>query len=357
MSDLVRRPSAEISRDRHDPRDDWPEEARRLRADLVDLFGADDPLPDTAGAWIARQRSAHTRRAYARGFLRWAEYARSAGVHPLHAKLPLADAYANRLETAPTWVRVKGGKPGEKALAGAPMADSSRAQCISACGSFYTYAYRIQAVEADPFAAVIRPYVDPDYSPTEGMLPEETAALINTALRWSPRSYALATLLYLLGPRIDEVLSLDADAFGYDRGHHTLPLRVKGGKRPRAPLPPLVYDALMVYLDGRCTGPLFVTASGRRWSETEVWKHLRVLARRAGIPQQASIKPHMLRGAYVTDSLEAGVPFQEVQDSVNHASSRTTQRYNKRRRQLDNHPGYVLAPKLAERLNTGGKEA
>lgn len=351
MTDLVLRPSADVSTVRHDPRDDWPEEARRLRAALVDMFGPDDPLPDTAGAWNARQKSRNTRRAYARGFLRWVEYARSAGVHPLHAKLPLADAYANRLENAPTWVRVKGGKPGEQTLTGPPLADSSRAQYIASCGSFYTYAARIRIVEADPFAGVLRPYVDPDYSPTAGMLPEETAALIETARGWAPRSYALVALLYLLGPRIDEVLSLNVGHLGYDSGHHTLPLRLKGGKRRPVPLPPLVYGALMTYLGDRVDGPIFITSTGRRWTETEAWKHLRVLARRAGIPQQTSIKPHMLRGAYVTDSLEAGAKLEDVQDSVGHSSSRTTQRYNKRRRRLDNHPGYVLAPMLAARLS------
>jgi site-specific recombinase XerD len=117
-----------------------------------------------------------------------------------------------------------------------------------------------------------------------------------------------------------------------------------------APVPPLALDALLAYLNGRAAGPLFTTDSGWRWTQPEVWKHLRVLARQAGLPQAASIKPHTLRHQFITDNLANGVALQEVQDAVSHSDPRTTQRYNRRRRQLDNHPAYALASRLAERL-------
>ncbi|MFI8499478.1 tyrosine-type recombinase/integrase [Streptomyces sp. NPDC085524] len=338
---LVPRQSSEVSTHRHDPRDDWPAEARALRDHLAALY--DEPLPTVAGAWLARQKSRHTRLAYSRNFKRWEEYARAAGIHPLQARLPLADAYANHLAQLP------GRKPGTT------MSASGVAQALAAAGSFYTYAVRVEAAAADPFASVDRPYIDPDYSPTEGMLPAETERLIATAKAWAPRSYALVALLYLLGPRIDEVLSLDADQLGYDRGHHTLPLRLKGGKRKRVPLPPLAYDALVTYLGDRRDGPLFQTETGARWTQPQVWTHLRVLAKHASIPQSTSIKPHMLRHAFITDSLDAKLPLQDVQDAVGHSDSRTTQRYNRRRRQLDNHPAYTLAAGLAERLQPGSE--
>jgi hypothetical protein len=46
--------------------------------------------------------------------------------------------------------------------------------------------------------------------------------------------------------------------------------------------------------------------------------------------------------------------LQDVQDAVSHSDPRTTQRYNRRRRQLDNHPAYQLAAKLGERLQADG---
>ncbi|WP_405548721.1 tyrosine-type recombinase/integrase [Streptomyces microflavus] len=345
MTALVPRPSAELSTDRHDPRDDWPDEARTLADHLASIYGDRDPLPTLAGGWVARQKSRHTRRAYVRTFKVWEEYARSTGIHPLQAKLPLADAYAKNLAKTPT-------------RNGRPPAETTQAQALAAAGSFYTYAARLQAVDTDPFAAVNRPYVDPDYSPTEGLTEAEMDRLIETARDWAPRSYALVMLLYLTGARIDEILALNAEQLGYDRGHRTLPLRQKGGKRRPAPVPPIALDALLAYLDGRTKEALFITDSGRRWTQPEVWKHLRVLARRAGIPQAATIKPHTLRHQFITDSLaDPNTKLQDVQDAVSHSDPRTTQRYNRRRGMLDNHPAYGLAAKLAGRLQRESGES
>lgn len=351
MNELEIRQTAELSTARHDPRDDWPPEARHLRDDLVDVYGTGDPLPDLAGGWVARQRSAASRRAYARRFRAWEAYSRSAGTHPLRATLPLADAYARHIETAPTLARVKGGRRGETAPTGAPLSPAGQAQALSAASSFYGYAAQLGAVPANPFAAVRRPEIDRDHSTTEGLTPEETARLLTAARDYAPRSYALACLLYMLGPRVDELLALDVTALGYDRGHRTLPLRRKGGRITPVPVPPAALDALLLYLDGRQDGPLFTTGSGRRWSEPEVWKHLRVLARRAGIPQAESIKPHALRHGFITDALEQGVPLHQVQDAAGHRDPRTTQRYNRRRGRLDGHPAYTVAAAMAERLD------
>lgn len=337
MTALIPRPSAELSTDRHDPRDDWPDEARQLADHLTAIYGDRDPLPTVAGGWIARQKSRHTRRAYVRTFKAWEGYARSAGIHPLRTNLPLADSYAKNLAKTPT----RNGKP---------PAETTQAQALAAAGSFYTYATRIQAVDCNPFASVLRPYVDPDYSPTQGITEKEAARLVEAARRWAPRSHALVMLLYLTGARVSELLSLDVNQLGYDRGHRTLPLTQKGGKKRPAPVPPLALDALLMYIDGRTEGPLFTTRTCRRWTQPEVWKHLRVLARRAGIPQAGSIKPHTLRHQFITDALASGVPLQDVQDAVSHSDPRTTQRYNRRRQQLDGHPAYALAARISQRL-------
>ncbi|WP_326655029.1 tyrosine-type recombinase/integrase [Streptomyces sp. NBC_01750] len=70
---------------------------------------------------------------------------------------------------------------------------------------------------------------------------------------------------------------------------------------------------------------MFATRAGARLREPEVWKLLRRLAAKAGLPQAASIKPHVLRHGFITDSLYVGVP---LQDAVNHKAPRTTQRDN-----------------------------
>lgn len=348
---LVTRPASEVSTVRHDPTDDWHPEARKLRAHLEDIYGAGDPLPLLAGGWVTRQRSRHTRTAYARQFRYWEAYVRSTGGHPLEVRMPLADAYASRLQTAPTLRRVKGGRRGEMAADGKPAGARSRAQALTACSSFYRYAKALGVVQANPFSAVQRPRINADYSPTDGLMPAETDKLLATARAWAPRSYALVSLLYLLGLRVDELLKLDASQLGYDTGHHVLPIKRKGYDDPqKVPVPPAALDALLTYLDGRRDGPLFATRSGTRWTEPQVWAHLRVLARHAGIPQASVIHPHTLRHCMITDGLEAGVKLEVMQDAAGHRDPRTTQRYNRRRGLLDNHPAYLLSAKMAERM-------
>ncbi|MEU4584459.1 tyrosine-type recombinase/integrase [Kitasatospora aureofaciens] len=332
-----------------DPRDDWPIEARQLCADLAAEWGGGGPLPDLAGGWIAHYRSPNTRRTYARHFRVWSGYCGERGHHPLDAASALADAFARHLETAPTLVRVRGGAYGEMAPTGAPYSDAARANVLSACSSFYRYAAKTKALSAgDPFADVLRPPIDPDHSATEGLTPEENLRLIETACARSKRAYALVLCLYVLFLRVDSLLAADVTDLGYDRGHHMLRLRVKGGKVKRKAVPPIVWHALVDYLDGRTDGPLFVTRTGARLREPEVWKLLRRLAKKAGLPQADTIHPHVLRGDGITDALEAGDKLEDVQDAADHKDLRTTQRYNRRRNRLERHPGHGLAARLAD---------
>ncbi|MFD0386432.1 hypothetical protein ACFQ2B_40255, partial [Streptomyces stramineus] len=106
---LARSPRAALTTVRRDPRDLWPEHARRLYDHLIELYGEDDVLPTLAAAWIAHQRSVNTQKSYARGFKVFEEFAREHGEHPMAVKFVLADTFRLYLETTPTWVRVKGG--------------------------------------------------------------------------------------------------------------------------------------------------------------------------------------------------------------------------------------------------------
>ncbi|MGW3917817.1 tyrosine-type recombinase/integrase, partial [Streptomyces sp. NPDC005070] len=109
----VRAPRTAPSTLRRDPRDLWPEHARKLYDHLVGLYGSEDVLPTLAASWIAHQRSVNTQKSYARGFRVFEEFAREYGSHPMAVKFALADTFRLHLETAPTWVRVKGGARGE----------------------------------------------------------------------------------------------------------------------------------------------------------------------------------------------------------------------------------------------------
>ncbi|MFK4272533.1 tyrosine-type recombinase/integrase [Streptomyces milbemycinicus] len=354
-AEVSRSPRATLSTFQRDPRDQWPEHARRLYDHLVGLYGEDNVLPTLAASWIAHQRSVNTQRAYARGFKVFEEFAREHGAHPMAVKFMLADTFRMHLETTPTWVRVKGGQRGEMVRAGKPYSDASRANALSSASSFFSYLDVVSDEPVkNPFDAVQRPVIDPDYSATEGLTEEEQVRLLLTARdhhqpkAYRPRAYALLLTLYTVCLRIDSLLAARVEDIGYDRGHWVLDVRLKGGARKKKAIPPATYDALMNHLDGRTQGFLFQTATGRQLDEPSVWRLIRSLARRAGLPQADSIHPHMVKHNAITHALaRPGAQIEKVQDWADHKDARTTGRYNRRRGLLDDSPGYELAASLA----------
>jgi integrase/recombinase XerD len=66
-------------------------------------------------------------------------------------------------------------------------------------------------------------------------------------------------LLALNGLRISEALAADVSDLGQERGHRTLTVDRKGGKRQTIALAPRTACALDSMLAGRTDGPLFIT--------------------------------------------------------------------------------------------------
>jgi integrase len=357
----LRSPVDTLDRLRRDPRDDWPSVARELYRYLADLYGEEDPLPLAAAGWIAHQRSAHTQTNYARHFKVMESYARECTVHPLLVKLPLADAFAQYLQSAPTLVW----RDGRRVPLGPPRADAAQAAVLSGASSFYAYALTAQVLgreAGNPFEAVLRPAVDPDYSPTEGPTDEEFERLLLTARdlhrprHTAHRAYTLLLMMYALMMRVGSALAARIEDIGYDRGHHVLNVVLKDGTRKKKVLPPLVYDAVMTLVGDRTSGFIFATASGRPLDEPSVWRMIRSVARRAHLPQASSIHPHIAKHQGVSEALARKLPLAEVQDGADHKDPRTTQRYNRREGMLDNSPAYTLAASMAKRLTSGGSD-
>ncbi|MFZ3494716.1 tyrosine-type recombinase/integrase [Streptomyces sp. 5.8] len=350
---VARSPRTTLATLHRDPRDLWPEHARKLYEFLVSVYGENDVLPTLAASWIVNQRSDNTRRAYARGFKVFEEFAREHGVHPMAAKFALADAFRLWLEQTPTSVPVKGGRRGGMARTGQPYSDASRANALSSASSFFTYWDKVgdDGVK-NPFDAVQRPVIDPDFSSTPGYTEQEWARFLAIArdehrvAAYRKRAYALLLMLYTCCLRIDSLLNARVEDLGYDRGHHVLHLeKTKGGGRKKKAIPPMAWDALQDYLDGRTEGWLFCTASGGRLDEPAVWRLLQSLAKRAGLPLRG---PHGTKVDAITHALaKPDARVDKVQRWADHNDSRTTQRYNRRKELLDDSPGYGLAADVA----------
>jgi len=266
----------------------------------------------------------NTRGAYERDLRDFFSWCAQRDLDPLKAARAHIDAYARDLE------EMQGHAAG------------TVARRLSALSGFYRYALSEDLITRNPVAFVRRPKVGGD-SISTGLIREELSSLLAAARDDSPRSYVLVLLLGLNGLRISEALAADVTDLGFERGHRTLTITRKGGKRATVPLAPKTADAVHSHVGDRTEGPLFATRTGGRWNRSEAWRTLRRLATTAVPEKAATLHPHDLRHAFVTLSLDAGASLRDVQDAAGHADPRTTRRYDRARHNLDRHPTYALA--------------
>jgi site-specific recombinase XerD len=296
--------------------------------------GAALALPTPAGEAASLLRSADevaaaflagygqtTREAYARDLRAWGDFLACIGVEVLAAHRVHVDAFARQGEEV-------------------SVSPATIARRLSALSGFYAYALDEGLIVRSPVARVRRPRVS-DESPRLGVDRAEMRALLDTAHASGSRDHALACLLALSGLRVSEALAADVSDLAHERGHRTLKLRRKGGKRQTVALAPRTAAALDAMLEGRNTGPLFATRTGRRMDRHAALKVVRRLARTAGVEHVVS--PHSLRHGFVTAALDAGVPLRDVQDAAGHADPRTTRRYDRSRHSLDRAATYAVA--------------
>jgi integrase/recombinase XerD len=294
---------------------------------LVKSSTAVSPLrsaKDVAAAFLANYGPA-TREAYARDLRAWGDYLSNLGIEVLAAHRFHVDAWARQSEESGT-------------------APATIARRLSTLSGFYAYLTYEGLIARSPVAQVRRPRIS-DESPRLGVDRAGMRALLDAAQASGQRDHALSCLLALNGLRVSETLAADVADLGHERGHRTLRLCRKGGKRQTVALAPRTADALDAMLDGRNAGPLFATRTGRRLDRHSALKVVRRLARTARIEHRVS--PHSLRHGFVTLALDAGVPLRDVQDAAGHADPRTTRRYDRGRHSLDRAATYIVASYLA----------
>jgi integrase/recombinase XerD len=278
---------------------------------------------DLAAAFLLAYEG-HTRAAYAIDLREWFGWCADHDLDPLDATRGHVDGLARTIGEVDH------------------LSPATVARRLSTLSSFYRYAEGEDAITRNPVTHVRRPKVGTDTVST-GLDVNEMTALIRAAQADSARSHALVLLLGMNGLRISEVLGADVDDLTTERGHQVLIVTRKGGKKATIPMAPRTAESVDTYAGHRTTGPLFVTATGKRWERSEVWRTLRRLARVAVPAKASTIHPHDLRHAFVTLSLDAGASLRDVQDAAGHADPRTTRRYDRARHNLDRHPTYFVA--------------
>ena len=176
----------------------------------------------------------------------------------------------------------------------------------------------------------------------------------------SLRDTALLHLLIGTGLRRSELAAARLSSLQTVGGHAVLWVTGKGNKRRPVKLTPAVSDDLLAWLSvtGRCRrdesgfkisapeAPLFspIKKRGRgkeaRWVALDkplsgwgIWSIVRDRIRAAGLDVDTT--PHGLRATFITLALEAGATISKVQDAAGHKDPRTTDRYRRRKANLD----------------------
>jgi site-specific recombinase XerD len=278
--------------------------------------------------FTANIRNPHTRRAYARSvaeFLAWCE---RAGVPSIAAVQPVHVA---------TYIEQLGQRDGE------PLSAPTIKQQLAAIRQLFDWLVVGQVVPVNPAASVRGPTHVVKKGKTPVLSPAETRRLIDsidTTTHAGLRDRALIALMVYSLARIGAALAMKVgDVFPQDR-RLWVRLREKGGRRHEMPCHHNLEAYLHAYIDGTgiCEdpkGPLFRTI-GRTTNQltrtplpqANAYAMIGRRARAAGI--KTKVGNHTFRATGITAYLKNGGSLENAAAMANHASTRTTQLYDRR---------------------------
>jgi len=280
--------------------------------------------------FAANIRNPHTRRAYSRAvadFLAWCE---DAGVLSIAAVQPLHVA---------TWV--------EK-LARDELAAPTIKQRLAALRHLFDWLVVGQVVPVNPAASVRGPSHIVKSGKTPVLDPVEARALLDAIDATTPaglRDRALIGLMVYSFARIGAALAMRIEDVYTQNRRLWVRLREKGGKHHAMPCHHNLETYLAEYLDGAGLrddpkGPLFRTigrAKGRPLTRTALPQanaHAMIRRRAMAAGIETKIGNHTFRATGITAYLKNGGTLEKAAAMANHASTRTTQLYDRRRDEM-----------------------
>jgi integrase/recombinase XerD len=169
---------------------------------------------------------------------------------------------------------------------------------------------------------------------------------IDRSTKQGKRDYALILMLMKTGMRRAELVSLNRSDVKIMDGHHVAVIEHgKGDKKRVVKLRVDVYRALQEYLQARGQEGEALFVSFRRGdhptSNRMTDKAVELLVKKYA-PAGTELTPHGLRATFATLALEAEASLHQVQYALGHKDPRTTERYQRRKLNLDNNAVDVL---------------
>ncbi len=261
---------------------------------------------------VERGVSEHTRQAYRRDLLAFAEFFDSlpalreegvSGIDALLLRRYLALLHKSHKKT-------------------------SIARKLSALRGFFRFLEREGGLAANPAELVSTPKRE-KYLPTV-LSVDEAFALLDAPRRPDPlglRDQAILETLYSGGLRVGELTGLDVG--DVDLAEGLVRVLGKGSKERIVPLGNKACRAIYDYLETRGTvasrDALFLNRRGGRLTPRSIQRHLKQQLLDARLLKDAT--PHTLRHSFATHLLDGGADLRAIQELLGHESLSTTQKY------------------------------
>jgi len=227
------------------------------------------------------------------------------------------------------------------AMEDAGLSQASIANRLSALSSLFKHIMDTGLVAQNPVSAVKRPKTG-NAGIGAGKSPSLTAKQVRAMLDAPDRNTlqglrdrALLHVYFYTGARCSEPGYLKVKDVRFDREYTVLDFTIKGGKRNTVAVHPECAQAIRDYLEVAGHGgdpdaflfqPVTNSRTGRSLTRRQFHNLFDKYARKAGIPGR--VFPHVARATMITEAYEAGVPGEDIQRTVGHASITTTEGYN-----------------------------
>jgi site-specific recombinase XerD len=302
-----------------------------LAAKLPALFVPDEKTAARfLGFFTPNIRNRNTRRAYYKAACRFSDWCEGRGLSSLAQVKERHVAVSIELLGLPV------------AEGGQGLSKPSVKQYLAALRTLFHWLLVGHVMETNPAHAMRGPRYSQKKGKTSVLKREEARALlacINTSVLIGLRDRALiATMIYSFA-RVGAVLQLNVGDYFTQGRRGWVRLHEKRGKEHEAPC----HHKLETYLDeylaaagivGEADGPLWRTTGRKtgiahRQKQPDAYRMIERRARQAGIKTQ--IGNYSLRATDITDYLKKGASLSEARKMANHADSRNTQLYDRRR--------------------------
>jgi site-specific recombinase XerD len=276
--------------------------------------------------FTAQIRNPHTRRAYARAAAEFLAWCQGAGVTSLSQVQPLHVA---------AWTEMKGRE----------VSTPSVKQRLAAIRHLFDWLVTGHIVQVNPAASVRGPRHVVRTGKTPVLDPAEARRMLDSIDTSTPaglRDKALIGLMVYSFARVGAALAMRVEDVFTQNRHLWVRLHEKGGKHHAMPCHHALEEILAAYIAGLASNPkdpLFRTI-GRgtgeltRTSLPQANAHAMIRRRAAAAGIKTLIGNHSFRATGITTYLKNGGTLEKAAARANHASTRTTQLYDRRRDEM-----------------------